>query len=192
MSTVLAVVAILLALLAVPFELAFRLERVEAFSGQITLRWLFGLVRFRIPIPGVERPAEAPAAKPRKPAPRGARPNAIAVFRQPAFRRRVWRLVTDVIRAAHLRELHLRMRLGLGDPADTGWLWALVGPLSVAAQSLRDAQVQIEPEFEDEAFELHADGRLLLIPLQFLALAIGFALSPASIRAWRSLRGGHA
>lgn len=84
------------------------------------------------------------------------------------------------------------MRLGPGDPAGAGWLRVLVGPLSVAAQSLRNAQVQIEPEFMDEAFELRADGRLLLIPRQFLAPAIGFALSPASIRAWRSLRRGHA
>lgn len=196
MSAALAIVAVLFGLLvllfAVPLELAFRLERVEVFNGQITIRWLFGLLRFRIPIPGAETTPRIEAAKPKKPARRGARPHAIAVFRQAAFRRRVWRLVTDLLGAAHLRELHLRLRLGLGDPADTGWLWALVGPLSVAAQSLRNAEVRIEPEFMDEAFELHADGRLLLVPLQFLVLAVGFALSPASLRAWWSLRAGHA
>ena len=193
MGAALTIVAVLLVLLlAVPVELAFRLERVEAFSGQITVRWLFGLVRFRIPLPGAEAPPRAQAAKPKQqPAQRGARRNAIALFRQPAFRRRVWRLVTDLIGAAHLRELRVHLRLGLGDPADTGWLWALVGPLSVAAQGLRNAEVRIDPEFMDEAFELHADGRLLLIPLQFLVLAIGFALSPASLRAWWSLRVGH-
>ena len=84
------------------------------------------------------------------------------------------------------------MRLGLGDPADTGRLWALVGPLNAAANNLRNAQVQIEPEFMDPLFEFRFDGRLLVVPLQLVALAIGFALSPASLRAWRTLIRGHA
>ncbi len=197
MSAALSGVAVLLGLLAlllaVPLELAFRLERIDAFRGEITIRWLFGWVRLRIPVSGAAAAHRARSAKPRmKPEQRRSRPDAIAIFRQAAFRRRVWRLVTDLVGAARLRELRLHVRLGLGDPADTGWLWAVVGPLSVAAQGLRNAQVRIEPEFTDETFELLADGRLLLIPLQFLVLATGFALSPASVRAWWSLTGGHA
>jgi len=38
--------------------------------------------------------------------------------------------------------------------------------------------------------EFQAHGRALVIPLQLLALLISFALSPASIRAWRTLRAG--
>ena len=84
------------------------------------------------------------------------------------------------------------MRLGLGDPADTGRLWAVVGPLSAAAQGLRGAEVRIEPEFMDSVLEFRAQGRLLVAPLQVMALAVSFALSPPTIRAWRTLRGGHA
>ena len=84
------------------------------------------------------------------------------------------------------------MRLGLEDPADTGMLWAFIGPLSVTAQSLLNADVRIEPEFMDSALELHADVQMRLVLLQYLALAIAFALSPASIRAWRTLNASHA
>lgn len=193
MGAVPVIIAIILGLpvllLAVPIGVAFRVEGIEAFNGQIAIRWMFGLVRFRVRIPSVSKPAREPkAAKVRvKPDKRIAHLHVLALLRQAAFRQRVYRLVADLAGAAHLRQLRLRMRLGLGDPADTGRLWAVVGPLNAMAQNLRDADVQIEAEFMDPVFEFRAHGRLLLIPLQLLTLAIGFALSPASIRAWRTL-----
>jgi hypothetical protein len=197
--------AILLApvvLLALPLDVAFRLEAVERFDGQVTIRWLFGLVRVRFPVArsGAARRTQRPAPPlepeaapaPRKPARRGARPHVFAVLGQAAFRRRVYRLARDLVRAAHLRGLELRLRLGLGDPADTGRLWALVGPLGAFARNLRRADVRIEPAFTDPVFELRAQGQARLVPLQLLALAVAFVLSPASIRAWLTLRGGRA
>lgn len=181
-------------LLALPIDVAFRVEGIETFNGQIAICWMFGLVRFRVRIPGVSKSPRAPqAAQVRvKPEKRSGRLNVLAPLRQAAFRRRVYRLAADLASAAHLRRLHLRMRLGLGDPADTGRLWALVGPLNAVAQNLCGADVQIEAEYLDPVFEFQARGRLLLVPLQFLILAIGFALSPASIRAWRTMKGHHA
>lgn len=184
----------LVLLLAVPVHLAFRFEGVEIFKGQIAIRWLFGLVRGRIQVPGAGKEARQP--KPARKAPAQAKPdsrsgrsNVLAVLRQAAFRRRVHRLIEDLIAAAHLHQLRLHVRLGLGDPADTGRLWTFLGPLNVVAGTLRDADVRIEPEFIDAVFEFQTEGRLLLIPLQLLALVAAFALSPASIRAWRTWNG---
>ena len=189
----------LLLLLAVPLDVAFRVQGIEAFNGQIAIRWLFGLVRFRIRVPGSAKPqsakpgTEPQAAKVRaKRDRRGGRGDVLVLLQQAAFRQRVYRLVKDLVRAAHLRQLGLRLRLGLGDPADTGRLWALVGPLNAAAQNLRHARVRIEPEFIDPVFEFEAQGRFLMVPLQILALAIAFAFSPPSIGAWRTLMRGHA
>jgi hypothetical protein len=192
---------LVLLLLAVPVNVAFRLEGIEAFTGQVAVRWLFGLVRFRIPAPGAEKPpkrktgakAERKPAKARaKPESRGRGRKVLAVLRQEAFRRRVYRLARDLVRAAHLHQLRLQMRLGLGDPADTGRLWAVVGPLGAMAQGLRNADVRIEPDFVEPALEFQAHGRMVLVPLQFLALAVAFLLSPPSIRAWLALKGSHA
>ncbi|MDH3460352.1 MAG: DUF2953 domain-containing protein [Burkholderiaceae bacterium] len=203
MSAVLAVIAVvsglLVLLLAVPVGVAFRFQGIEAFKGQITIRWLFGLVRFCIDVPDFTE-AQPPrpgtgmeAAKLRvKRKKRGRATNVLAVLQKAAFRRQLYRLVTDLVHAAHLHELSIRVRLGLGDPADTGCLWALVGPLNALAQSLRNTEVRVEPEFMDTVFEFEAHGRLLLVPLQLLASAIAFALSLPSIHAWRTLRGRHA
>ena len=191
--------AFLMLLLAVPIVLTFRFESVgfegmEAFNGQVTIRWLFGLVRTRIPVPGdtgmhpsgTKLQAAKKRGKYREP---GARSNFVAVLRQAKFQQRVYRLVKDLIRAAGLRQLRLRMRMGLGDPSETGFLWAFVGPLNALAQNLRNADVRLEPDFMDAVFEFHARGQARVLPLRLVGIAIGFALSPTSIRAWRILRG---
>jgi hypothetical protein len=199
-SAVLVVIAVAVALpvllLAVPVDLAFRLEKNGSFKGQVAIRWLFGLLRFRIQIPHRrkmqhERPdGGAQATKVRSVGSRRAR--ALAVLRQAAFRQRVIRLIEELVGAAHLRQLGLWMRVGLGDPADTGRLWAFVGPLNAVAHNLRTAEIRIEPEFVEQAFEYEAQGRLLVVPLRIVAAALAFALSPSSIRAWRTLRRRHA
>ena len=208
MGAALVVVTVLLALalallLAVPVAVAFRFERIAAFRGQIMIRSLFGLVRFRIRFPKAGMRTRPNAAadtgiQRQEPARRSCRrdnggvTNIIAALRQSGFRRRVCRLACDLIEAAHPRQLRLRLRLGLGDPADTGRLWALIGPLIVTTQNLRHTALRVEPEFIDPVCEFHARGRLRVIPLQVLVLAAGFALSPASIRAWRALQDSHA
>jgi len=187
---------LVLLLLAVPVGVEFRLEGIEPLNGEVGVRWLFGLVRFRIPVPRAGKPTPRPEAKPEararaRPKARVRHRNVLAALGQAAFRRRAYRLVGDLVRAVRLRRLRLLMRLGLGDPADTGRLWAVVGPLNAVAQ-LRNAELRIEPEFVEPVLEFKADGRLLLVPLRFLILAIAFALSPPTIRAWSTLRGSHA
>jgi hypothetical protein len=185
-------------LLAVPVAAAFRFEGFERFGGEVEVRWLFGWVQFRIGMaPGHDQmpPRDGAPREAKKPAadhpPRGGGRRALALLRQAPFRRRVRRLLQDLVAAAHLDRLRLDLRLGLGDPADTGRLWAFVGPLAAMTRNLRGAEVRIEPEFMDPVLEFRAEGRMRLVPLQVLALAIVFALSPASIRAWRTLAGRH-
>ena len=203
----------LVALLAAPVDLAFRLERAAPLAGEVTVRWLLGLVRVRVPIPAApkapgraggeaqgERPAEVEtrpeggteAARRRARREARRRPGRIVdVLRQEAFRERAWRLGRDLARAVRVRRLRLWLRLGLDDPADTGLLWAVMGPLGAVALGLRGAEVRIEPEFAEAAREFQAEGRILIVPLQVLALAAAFALSPPSMRAWRTLWGSH-
>lgn len=193
MSAALAAAAVLAALavllLAVPLAVSFRFTGLEELGGELRIGWLFGLVRIRAPIPGGGGPRSA-GRREKAAKRRGEGGSPFAVLRQTAFRRRVYRLIQDLFRAAHARKLRLHLRLGLGDPADTGRLWALAGPLNAAAQNLPGAEVVIEPEFAGATLQFEASGRLRLVPLQLLAIAVGFALSPASIRAWRTMWGG--
>lgn len=190
---------LLVLVLAVPINLGLWMAGTEPLTGQVSVRWFFGLVRFRLGLPrptkarrrGTRRTrgAAGTSARRRKP---GRSADVLAVLRQSAFRRRLYRLARDVGRAVHPHGLHLRLRLGLGDPADTGRLWGLLGPLSALARSVENADVRIEPDFTDAALDFEARGRFVLIPLRLMGLAIAFLLSPSTIRAWRTLRAGRA
>lgn len=182
----------LLLLLALPVDLSFQTTGLHGFRAQFRLRCLFGLLHFGIDLP-VARGGPArrvPTARKTRTA-RSARqtgpgrPHLPLALRQADFRQRCLRLARDLLAALHLHQLHLRLRLGLGDPADTGRLWAVMGPLAAWAQGLRGARVSIEPEFMEAVLEFQVQGRARLVPLQLLALVLGFVLSPAALRAWR-------
>lgn len=183
--------AFLVALLAVPLTVAFSVHRVEQTRGEIRFRWLFGLVRFRLRFPrdGEDRSQGAPAPARRAKSSRRAKRKGRAVamlslIRESAFRQRIHRFIRDMFRATHPRDLFLRLRIGLGDPADTGLLWALVGPVAGMAQNVASAVVRIEPDFIDPAFEVEGHGRFRLVPIQFIATTLTFLLSPTMLRAW--------
>ena len=203
MSAALAVITALFGLLAfvlcVPVAVAFRVRGIEPLDGTVAIRWMFGLVRtearlFQARAPAPRKQRLACAARPadrRRGSGRGGA-KVLAVLRQPALRHRIGRLLRDLVRAAHPRQIGLRLRLGLGDPADTGRLWALLWPLDMWFRQSGHAQVRIEPEFMEAALDFEAHGQVQVVPIQLLALAIAFALSPATLRAWRLLadRGG--
>lgn len=187
------------ALLAVPLTVVFSIDRIEETRGLLRFRWLFGLVRFQLRIPQADKagpqPASAPEKKvksPRRRKRKGRAGKLLSLIKQPAFRRRVYKFIRDMIRATHARDLFLRLRIGLGDPADTGYLWAVVGPIAGLAQEIRSAVVRIEPEFIDPVFEVESHGQFRLVPIQFIALTAGFVLSPTTLRAWRRSRQGNA
>jgi hypothetical protein len=191
MYAALAILAVSFALLvlAVPVNLNFRFRGIEAPEAHVEVGWLFGLVHHRIQLSGRARRTRSYSGPTRRGV-RGAQ--VAAVLRQGAFRRRLMRLFRDLFNAAHVSDLAVRLRLGLGDPADTGRLWALVGPLSAVAQRLANAQISVQPEFIDAKLEFDVRGRMVIVPLQLLAVVMAFALSPPSIRAWRSIKAARA
>jgi len=98
------------------------------------------------------------------------------------------RFVREVWRAFRKRDLQLHIRVGLGDPADTGQLWAMFGPLSGLLSTLEDASVELEPDFVDAVFELDSRGKVSVIPLRLIYLVLGLLLSPPFWRGMRRMR----
>ncbi len=195
MTGVLVVIAILLALglvLAIPLEVELRLQRRAATEGRVTFRWLFGAVRAEVPVPGERRPGKQSRtgkgkARDEKARRRRRGRRFLSVIREDAFRGRAWRFARDLLRAVHLDDLYLHGRLGLDDPADTGRLWALLGPLGAVASALPGIDLDLQPEFVGPVLEIEARGRAVVVPLEILALAATFLVAPASLRAWRTL-----
>lgn len=189
LTGVAAFLLLLIALLAIPVTLTFQVSWQQVFQSDIKLLWLFGLVRVRLPSFQSEMPSlegEEPAEKisrvarsPRK------KTNLFAAIRQKSFRRRIIRFISDFWRAVHKRNVSLRIRIGLGDPADTGQLWAVVGPVAGILANVQEASIEIQPEFLDTTFELDSGGNIRIIPLQMIYLTIGLLLSPP---VWRGIK----
>jgi hypothetical protein len=150
-------------------------------QGSLQVRWMFGLLSFPVAAAKPE-----PKPKPGKQKKRRSRSTRLwrALF-DARFRRRVYRFVRSVLVALKPRNVSLRLRLGLDDPAEMGMLWSVVGPLTV----LTPASFDISPAFPGPVFDLDCRGRVRIIPARMLGLVTAFALSPATLgavfRQWR-------
>lgn len=185
-----AALMLLLGLLAIPVVLDFRIAWDKVLSDDVRLRWAFGLVRFRVRLKGArqERP-QKPARKPRPRSRSWSRGrDLLRAARDEALRRRMRRLIGDLWRAVGKRDLRLRIRIGLGDPADTGRLWAAVGPIRGMLASL-PADVDIEPDFVDSTLAVDASGGIRVVPLRLVFLGVALFASPPVWRGLRRMRG---
>lgn len=189
LAAALTTLLVLLFLLAIPLTLTYQLSWQQQLEGKAMLQWLFGLVRVQLASPRAEQPApkekqiEDSTEHKSKTARKKFKP--LAALRQKAFRKRILRFICDLWHAIRTRDLYLRIRVGLGDPADTGQLWALFGPLSGLLANIEDASIELEPEFIDAVFELDSSGKISVIPLQLLYLVLGLLCSPIF---WRGMR----
>ena len=77
------------------------------------------------------------------------------------------------------------MRLGLDDPADTGLLWGVIGPVAALLGAAERISVRVEPDFAAETIDVDSSGQIRLIPLRPLVLTAMLGCSPAI---WRGLR----
>ncbi|NIP74047.1 MAG: DUF2953 domain-containing protein [Gammaproteobacteria bacterium] len=188
--TLLAFLVTLLALLAVPVDLAFSVRHHQGRQkGGGTLEWLFGLVRLRLGKPEVPTRAvpERPEAR-RHRGKRGGARRMLAMLRTEGFGWRLLRLAQEILRRIRVQSLDLDVRLGLDDPADTGRLWAVIGPLAALLSVPAVARITIEPEFGSEVLEMHGEGRIRVIPIELLFVMSAFVLSPSTLRALRAMR----
>ena len=191
LTGILLVLVALVALLAIPVTLAFRVDWPERRNNDVRVVWAFGLVNVRVSESddddeddeyddelGEEDDDEEDDDERSKGKP-------LAAIRYKPFRQRVFRFIRELWRVVRKEDVFLNMRLGLGDPADTGQLWAWLGPLSAFLMYAGDARVNLTPDFRYQRFDVDTGGRIRVIPLQVIGLAIGLAVSPAF---WRGLR----
>jgi len=169
----------------VPLDIAFVVQSQLAFGGSVTVGWLFGLVRVRLP-PGRPRKEKKPP-KPRRKKKRAADSRlarrGLAVLRNAAFRRRVLRFMGRVLRSFRMRDVAVHVRLGLDDPADTGRLWGLAGPAVALLEMCPGVKAELEPSFPNACFEADARGTLRVMPLQLAYVTLMFVLSVPVLRA---------
>jgi hypothetical protein len=184
---------IIFAVMAIPVDLNFTLQREDTFQGRASIGWLFGLVR--IPL----QPRDKKARQPKKPQKkkkaerRRSRRDGLhvsAMLRSQGFLSRLIRLLRRLRGCIHIRQLRLQVLMGLDDPADTGQLWGIVGPLTLALPVPAGANVAIQPEFTGATFQVDGEGSIRIVPIEIIGTLIAFAFSPVTLRALYALSTG--
>ncbi len=182
-------VAAVLLLLWVPLDLVIRVDVHGRPKVVLRVGWFFGLVSREIKPEG-RRP------RPKEEKPRARRSLAQGrrglgtlydILRTRGILRQVARLVKDVLRQIKFRRLEVDMRLGLDDPADTGFLFGLLGPATVFVGPGASRQIRLQPVFGDAAVcEGHIDGSLRLQPIRLVPPILRFMFSAPTFRLARS------
>lgn len=184
----------LLILLVIPISLSLSLTIKQQVEGYASIVGLFGLLKFQTHFPGEPKSTQRPESHTKIFKNKNANVRIknsrqrLSFFSRPAFRRHIIKFIKRLLIATHAKNLYLKCHIGLSDPADTGRLWALIGPLSGLLKNLQIITIQIEPEFINEGIEIESHGNFQLIPLQFITLIIAFMFSPTTIHAWKILR----
>ncbi len=186
--TLAGLVVLTVLVLSVPLDMVIHLDVSGQPKLRLRLAWLFGLVSKEIK-KGKREPEDKRRAVEGRPKRRkraiGAR-GILKILRTKGLLRQLKGLIKDFITRIEIRELVADFRIGLGDPAETGLLFALIGP---ATSFLRPpSRLSLEPSFEDEpVVEGYLHGEIRLVPIRLVAPFIRFALSPATARAIKTL-----
>lgn len=183
----LAGLAVFIALvLCVPLDIEPRLDVYGRPKFQMRLVWLFGLVSKEVG-KGKKKPAEkkrvVTEAKPKRKRKRIRAETIFKIMRTKGLLKQFKNLLRDILGRLKIRDLAVDFRVGLDNPADTGLLFALIGPTAFFLDSSRVHQIKVEPSFGDGAVcEGYLHGAVRLWPVQLVVPFLRFVFSLATIR----------
>ena len=91
--------------------------------------------------------------------------------------------MTGIFTQFKIRELAVSIKLGLGDPADTALVFALIGSTIPFLSLPSQYQVRVQPSFSDEpVFDGYLHGVLRLRPIGLAWPLLRFVFSLAVLR----------
>jgi Protein of unknown function (DUF2953) len=170
---------LILLVFCIPLEVTFRIQMAGRPEVEVRVLWGFGLVRKELATK--KKPPEKQSRANAKPKPRkreGRTDTMLQILRSKGMLSQLQRMVIDTLRCLRLKELNADIRIGLDDPADTGLLFALIGPAAVFVRSIWHHQIRFMPSFEDEAtLEGHAHGTVTVQPIRLIPPFVRFVFS---------------
>ncbi len=187
-ATLAGLAGLIVILLCVPLDISLHMDVYGRTKFSLRLRWLFGLVSKEIRR-GKKKPEEKKAAEGR-PKPRRRKIGARFIFeilRTKGLPEQLKRLLKNVLGSFKIRDLKANFRVGLDNPADTGLLFAIVGPANLFLSSTFSHEIKLQPAFDEAVFEGYSYGTVRLWPIKLVASFLRFPFSLAAVRVVRKL-----
>ena len=179
LTTVIGIFLFLVILLAIPVDLIICVEKYSDFKLRVTVRWMFGLMGKEI-----SRGKKEPKKEKKR---RGSIKPLLAMLKTRGFPGKLFRFIRGVFRCFNVHDLKLNLRVGLGDPAETGLLFALIGPTMVCAGSFSSLDIKVEPDFYQGGLQGYSKADIRAFPLRLVGHLVRFTFSPTTIRAIKNI-----
>jgi hypothetical protein len=185
---VLASLALLIVLvLIVPLDGVWRVDIYGRPRFSMRLAWLFGLLSKEVEKrekKAVEE-KEAPEGKPR-PTKKMTASNIFRVLRTKGLLKQVLTFLKDILSCLRFKRLEADLTVGFDNPADTGLLFAFIGPALLFLRPTPPYQIRVQPSF-DPTCQGYLSGTIRLQPIQLVPPLLKFTFSLPTIRAIKTL-----
>ena len=176
--------ALIVFILWVPLDMVLHADIDGKPKFRLRFSWLFGLVSREIAGKKEKPPRKREKARGKKKPGWGDIGVIFRILRTRGLLRQVKGLVKGVLSCLRFRDIAADFTLGLGNPADTGLLFAVLSPAAVFLGSSQVHQIRIEPSFGDDAvLQGYSQGALRLRPIRLVPPFLKFAFSLPTIRA---------
>jgi hypothetical protein len=173
----------------IPLYMSFQMDTDRSPKWRISLLWFFGLVSKEVGKREKLREKSETAERRPKRKKKGLQAKTILkILRTKGLLRRLRHLLTDTMSCLKIKELGANFRIGFDDPADTGMLFALIGPAILFLNLASRHPIRVTPSFEDETvFKGYFHGTLRLRPIQLIPPLVRFGFSLPAIKALKLL-----
>jgi hypothetical protein len=187
---VLAGLALLVAaVLSVPVDLSVKAEIHSKLRFGLALRWFFGLINVNItPREKREKKAKKEVETERRRRKKGPGFGTfLRVLRIRGLLGSVINLIKDAFKQLRYRDIEADFTIGTGDPADTGMLFAFIGPAITCLRPSLPAEIIVRPVADSALIEGYFHGTLRLRPIRFVPPLARFFFSVPVFRAAKTL-----
>lgn len=174
---------LIILVLCVPLDATLNVDSSGKPKFRARLEWLFGLLSKELGR-AKKKPEEKKVVtgEKRKKKRRMGFGTILKILRTKGLPRQIKNLVRDVLGQLKIRELAVNLRLGLDNPADTGFLFALIGATTPFLRLPSQYQITVQPSFDKAVFEGFSYGHVRLRPIKLVGPFIRFVFSLAALR----------
>ncbi len=166
--------------ISIPISLVWRLEVYDRFKISLRWNWLWGLISRDI------QARRRPRKKRRKgfslkKALRNLR-NTQDFLNNKGLIGHFTRFLVRIFRRIHFRKLEAELRIGLGDPAETFYLFLLTEPANRLLGSRQSYPVNIRLSFDEPVLEGYFQGEARIYPIEMVPPVLALVFSAPAFR----------
>lgn len=189
-ATLAGLVVLIFFALSIPLNLSLHVDVPGKPKFRTKIRWFFGLVNKEITKKEEQPIKKQKTIKPkRKPKEKVIRVKVLLqILRVKGLLKQVKSLLRDTLKRVRLDTLEVDFKLGLDDPADTGLIFAFIGPAACLFNAFLPDRVKIQASFAGEAvLEGSLDIALRFVPWLVVIPLLRFIFSPPGFRVTKIL-----